>query len=415
MSVDTTIVMDLKHVTKKYQMYKKASDRLREALSIKKKKYHDDFYALDDINIEIFKGEMVGFVGENGSGKSTLLKIITGVLTPSEGDVKIDGKISAILELGSGFNPEYSGYENIFLNGMVLGFSREDIEKKLDEIIKFADIGDHLYQPVKTYSSGMFVRLAFAISVNVDPDILIVDEALAVGDTEFQLKCMDKFTEFRRKGKTILFVSHDIHAVRRFCDRVYWLQNGKIVDSGETLPVTEKYDNFLKRKSAIALGHDIVEEVEESVDYVSQIVELKQVSLCNSKDNVTDEIQRDEYCYVKVEYEVHDETRENTVLGVAIRTVNNDYIMGPNTRYDQVQIPWKKGLNVFYIEYQQMFLGNGEYYFDVALFEENAQVPYIYKSKALTMFVVGKYDVEGMVGLPHHWTADIRDSKFRKG
>lgn len=400
-------VMKLDHITKTYQMYKKSSDRLKEALNPFKKQYHDTFYALNDVNIEVNEGEMVGFIGENGSGKSTLLKIITGVLTPSEGTLKIDGKISAILELGSGFNVEYTGYENIFLNGMVLGFSKEVMEEKLEDIIKFADIGEHLYQPVKTYSSGMLVRLGFAIAVTVDPDILIVDEALAVGDTEFQLKCMEKFTEFRQKGKTILFVSHDIHAVRRFCDRVYWLKKGKVIEEGETLPVTEKYDNYLKRKAAISLGHSIDEEVSTSVDYVSQIVTLDQARLYNSKHENTDEIQRDEFCYVRVDYTVIDDSIKDPVLGVAIRTVNNDYVMGPNTRYEGVKIPWEKGKNTFYIEYEQMFLGNGEYYFDVALFEQNAQVPFIYKSKAIKMFVVGKYDVEGLVGLPHRWTDHI--------
>lgn len=400
-------VMKLDHITKTYQMYKKSSDRLKEALNPFKKQYHDTFYALNDVNIEVNEGEMVGFIGENGSGKSTLLKIITGVLTPSEGTLKIDGKISAILELGSGFNVEYTGYENIFLNGMVLGFSKEVMEEKLEDIIKFADIGEHLYQPVKTYSSGMLVRLGFAIAVTVDPDILIVDEALAVGDTEFQLKCMEKFTEFRQKGKTILFVSHDIHAVRRFCDRVYWLQKGKVIEEGDTLPVTEKYDNYLKRKAAISLGHSIDEEVSTSVDYVSQIVTLDHARLYNSKHENTDEIQRDEFCYVRVDYTVIDDSIKDPVLGVAIRTVNNDYVMGPNTRYEGVKIPWEKGKNTFYIEYEQMFLGNGEYYFDVALFEQNAQVPFIYKSKAIKMFVVGKYDVEGLVGLPHRWTDHI--------
>lgn len=400
-------VMKLDHITKTYQMYKKSSDRLKEALNPFKKQYHDTFYALNDVNIEVNEGEMVGFIGENGSGKSTLLKIITGVLTPSEGTLKIDGKISAILELGSGFNVEYTGYENIFLNGMVLGFSKEVMEEKLEDIIKFADIGEHLYQPVKTYSSGMLVRLGFAIAVTVDPDILIVDEALAVGDTEFQLKCMEKFTEFRQKGKTILFVSHDIHAVRRFCDRVYWLQKGKVIEEGDTLPVTEKYDNYLKRKAAISLGHSIDEEVSTSVDYVSQIVTLDHARLYNSKHENTDEIQRDEFCYVRVDYTVIDDSIKDPVLGVAIRTVNNDYVMGPNTRYEGVKIPWEKGENTFYIEYEQMFLGNGEYYFDVALFEQNAQVPFIYKSKAIKMFVVGKYDVEGLVGLPHRWTDHI--------
>ena len=218
--------IEIKNLTKEYQMYAKPKDRLKEALHPLRKTYHEVFYALKDLDVVVKEGEMIGFIGENGSGKSTLLKIITGVLTQTSGEIKVNGKIAALLELGSGFNPEYNGIDNIYLNGMVLGFSREEIDEKLEDIVNFADIGDHIYQPVKTYSSGMFVRLAFAVAINVEPEILIVDEALAVGDLEFQLKCMEKFTEFRNEGKTILFVSHDINAVRRFCDRVYWLQNG---------------------------------------------------------------------------------------------------------------------------------------------------------------------------------------------
>ena len=204
---------------------------------------------LKDQNIVIPKNKITVILGPNGCGKSTMLKIITGVLTPTSGSMVINGKISALLELGSGFNPEYSGYENIFLNGMVLGFSREEMEERVQDVIDFADIGDHLYQPVKTYSSGMFVRLAFAVAINVDPDILIVDEALAVGDLEFQLKCMEKFTEIKNSGKTILFVSHDVNSIRRFCDRTFWLQHGKVVEYGDTMDVTTNYENFLKKKS----------------------------------------------------------------------------------------------------------------------------------------------------------------------
>lgn len=258
--------IEIKDLTKTYNMYAKPKDRMKEALNPFKKSYHDIFYALNEVNIFVEKGEMIGFVGENGSGKSTLLKIITGVLTPTKGEIEINGKIAALLELGSGFNPEYSGYENIYLNGMVLGFSREEVTEMVDDIIAFADIGDHINQPVKTYSSGMFVRLAFSVAINVDPDILIVDEALAVGDLEFQLKCMEKFTELRNSGKTILFVSHDINSVRRFCDRVYWLKNGEVVSEGKTMEVTEEYDNYLKKKSIKSVDREKT-KVEEHASF----------------------------------------------------------------------------------------------------------------------------------------------------
>lgn len=400
----TETVIEINHLTKKYDMYKKPSDRLKEALSPTRKTYHEVFYALNDVNVKVEKGEMIGFIGENGSGKSTILKIITGVLTPSEGEVKIEGNIAALLELGSGFNPEYSGYENIFLNGMVLGYSREEMAEKVDDIINFADIGDHLYQPVKTYSSGMFVRLAFAVAINVDPDILIVDEALAVGDLEFQLKCMEKFTELRNAGKTILFVSHDVNAVRRFCDRVYWLKNGVVEAEGETMEITETYENFLKKKSLKTVDR----ENSLSEDFSAyDIVEVKSAELLDGNLQPLEIVEQDSKVVIKVVYNVKDDSIKKPVLGVAIRTVDNNYVCGLNTLLDEESIPWKKGENVFYLEYEKMALLGGEYYFDVALFEENATVPLVYKTRYLTMFISGKYVGEGIVVLDHKWKDTI--------
>lgn len=400
----TETVIEINHLTKKYDMYKKPSDRLKEALSPTRKTYHEVFYALNDVNVEVKKGEMIGFIGENGSGKSTILKIITGVLTPSDGEVKIEGNIAALLELGSGFNPEYSGYENIFLNGMVLGFSREEMAEKVDDIINFADIGDHLYQPVKTYSSGMFVRLAFAVAINVDPDILIVDEALAVGDLEFQLKCMEKFTELRNAGKTILFVSHDVNAVRRFCDRVYWLKNGVVEAEGETMEITEDYENFLKKKSLKTVDREN-SALEEFSAY--DIVEVKSAELLDGDLQPLDIVEQDSKVIVKVTYNVKDDSIKKPVLGVAIRTVDNNYVCGLNTLLDEETISWNKGENIFYLEYEKMALLGGEYYFDVALFEENATVPLVYKTRYLTMFISGKYVGEGIVVLDHKWKEKI--------
>lgn len=392
------------NITKTYNMYSKPSDRFKEALNPFRKSYHDVFYALKDVNMDIEKGEMIGFIGENGSGKSTMLKIITGVLTPTSGSMTIDGKISALLELGSGFNPEYSGYDNIYLNGMVLGFSREEIDGMVDDIISFADIGDHLYQPVKTYSSGMFVRLAFAVAINVDPDILIVDEALAVGDLEFQLKCMEKFTEIKNSGKTILFVSHDINSVRRFCDRVYWLKNGEVIESGNTMEVTANYENFLKKKSIKTVDR---EKTVVNQEVVPDIVDVDFAQILDENLEPVDIVTQDQKIIIKVEYTVKDDKIKNPVLGVAIRTVDNHYVCGLNTLLDKVSIPWKKGKNTYYIEYNKMSLLTGEYYFDVAFFEEHATVPLAYKTKYLNMFISGQYVGEGIVILDHEWKEKI--------
>lgn len=232
--MDTDYAIKADHITKKYNLYKKTQDRFWEAVGLNKS-LHSDFYALNDISFDVKKGETVGIIGTNGSGKSTLLKIITGVLKPTEGNVQVQGKISALLELGAGFNQEYTGLENIYMNGRMMGYSRKEMDEKLQSIIDFADIGVFISQPVKNYSSGMFARLAFAVAINVEPDILIVDEALSVGDLFFQNKCFKKFEELKEKNVTILFVSHDISSVRQMCSRVIWIEKGvqKIFDSSD--------------------------------------------------------------------------------------------------------------------------------------------------------------------------------------
>lgn len=228
------LAIEVDNVQKIYKLYDKPSDRLKEAFGFGKKTKHKLHYALKGVSMKIYQGETVGIIGTNGSGKSTILKIITGVLNPTSGRVLVNGRISALLELGAGFNMEYNGIENVYLNGTMMGFSEKEIEAKLPEILSFADIGDYVYQPVKTYSSGMFVRLAFAVAINIDPEILIVDEALSVGDVFFQAKCYRKFEEFKKKGKTILFVSHDLSAISKYCDRAILLNQG--VKLGEGLP-----------------------------------------------------------------------------------------------------------------------------------------------------------------------------------
>lgn len=237
-------VISVKNVSKSYKLYHSPIDRLKEALHPFGKKYHHDFFALKDINFSVKRGETLGIIGRNGSGKSTLLKIITGVLTPSSGSVEVKGKISALLELGAGFNPELTGLENIYFNGTLNGFTKKEIDERLDDILAFADIGEFIDQPVKVYSSGMFVRLAFAAAINIDPEILIVDEALAVGDIKFQNKCYRKFKDYQENGKTILFVSHSQDVVKRYCNKTILLDLGKIEFAGNTSEAINKYNEM---------------------------------------------------------------------------------------------------------------------------------------------------------------------------
>ena len=239
------IAIKAENLTKIYKIYERDVDRLKETFHPFHKRYSRDFYALNNVSFEIRRGENVGLVGKNGAGKSTLLKIITGVLTPSGGNLQVNGRIASLLELGAGFNPDMTGVENIYMNGLLIGHSRAVMDKKIDEIIDFADIGDFINQQVKTYSSGMFARLAFAVNAFVEPDILIVDEALSVGDAFFQSKCMDKMRSMINGGVTVIFVSHDTFAVKNLCERAFLMQNGKILMDSSAREVVETYRNML--------------------------------------------------------------------------------------------------------------------------------------------------------------------------
>ena len=223
------IAISVQNLTKIYPLYDKPQDRFKEALSPFRKSYHHDFYAMQNVDMEIYKGETVGIIGKNGAGKSTLLKMITGVLTPTSGTIEVQGRIASLLELGAGFNPEMTGLENIYLNGTLMGFTDREMDHKIDAILEFADIGEFIHQPVKMYSSGMFARLAFSVSINVEPDILIIDEALSVGDMAFQMKCFKKFQEFQAEDRTILFVTHALDTVIRYCSR------GIVIDGGNKI------------------------------------------------------------------------------------------------------------------------------------------------------------------------------------
>lgn len=243
--MSSEIVLNVQNLGKRYEIYNAPHHRLLQTLLRGRKQFYKEFWALKDISFELKKGECLGIIGQNGGGKSTLLQLIAGTLAPTTGSVNVNGKIAALLELGSGFNPEFTGRENVYMNGAIMGFSRVEMDEKFDEIAAFADIGDFIDQPVKIYSSGMMVRLAFAAAINVDPDVLIIDEALAVGDVRFQQKCFRKLKKFRDDERTVLFVSHDLSAVKLFCERTIWLEQGQVKRSGMPDEVTKEYLSFM--------------------------------------------------------------------------------------------------------------------------------------------------------------------------
>lgn len=278
--MSSDIAIKVENLSKCYQIYDKPHDRLKQSIFTKfnrlfgatRREYFKEFSALNNVSFEVKKGETIGIIGRNGSGKSTLLQMICGTLNPSQGSIQINGRVAALLELGAGFNPEFTGRENVFTNGALLGLSRDEIEQKFDAILSFADIGIFIDQPVKTYSSGMFVRLAFAIAANLEPDILIIDEALAVGDMAFQAKCMARIRALMNRGATVLFVSHDLGSVRNICQRVLWLKEGEQVTFGEPKDVVDAYVREMNQELNQSVGvEQLLIEVSDEVDDNDQI------------------------------------------------------------------------------------------------------------------------------------------------
>lgn len=381
------IVIDVSHLSKMYKLYDKPSDRLKEALGLSKEKRYTEHYALHDVSLQVKQGETVGIIGTNGSGKSTILKIITGVLNATSGKVKVNGRISALLELGAGFNQEYTGIENIYLNGTMIGFSREEIDAKLQSILDFADIGDFVYQPVKTYSSGMFVRLAFAVAINIDPEILIVDEALSVGDVFFQTKCYKKFEEFKKMGKTILFVSHDLGSIAKYCDRVILLNKGVKKAEGVPKDIINLYKRLLvEEHNGGSDLPDIQEESSESIVSEAEIeagkeniwktkmllnptqeiygngkAEIVDFGIFDRNNSITNTVQKLDDFIIKIK--VHfNEKIENPIFAFTIRDLKSTDLCGTNTMIEHIDTGvCKEGDNVVVSFRQTMRLQNGQY------------------------------------------------------
>lgn len=343
--------IEVEHLTKTYKLYENNKRRIIEGIFPFVQPQYKEFRALDDVSFKIKKGEIVGIIGKNGSGKSTLLKIITGVLNSTGGQTKINGRISALLELGAGFNPEYTGIENIYLNGTLNRITREEMSKRIDDIADFADIGDFINQPVKNYSSGMFVRLAFAVAVYSNPDILIVDEALAVGDAAFQAKCMARMNQIMKSGATVLFVTHDMNTVKRLCQRCIYLEHGKKIMEG---PAEELADVYLKRiRASMNEEHLKIEEnhqVKETTENVAESdvvneefikrtkqfkegtgeVEFIDLKLLDEKDN---EIFSFEYNQkMKIRILLRAEADVDFAVGYHIRDDKNMELLGSSTR-----------------------------------------------------------------------------------
>ncbi|WP_303864671.1 ABC transporter ATP-binding protein [Alkalibaculum bacchi] len=354
--------IEIENLSKRYKIYKKPWHRVVDVFSEKTR--YKPYYALKDLTVSIPKGEAVGVLGKNGAGKSTLLKMITGVTEPTKGNIKINGKIAALLELTSGFDQELTGIENIYLKALTMGMQRKDMDDQMDNIIQFADIGDYIYQPVRTYSSGMKSRLGFAISVNVNPDILIVDEVLSVGDDVFKLKCIDKMEEFKREGKTIFFVSHSLFTVKSFCNKCMWIKDGELMCYGETGEIMVQYENFLKEEKAKDREKKKQEALESNktaqIMSKADLLQFSNFTFVNSQGEKTSKFQFGEEITFQVNYEIK-KTMEDLVWCFTIRDAETNEIFGSDKKSHQNALINTIGTHTLKVTLKQIKLLPGKY------------------------------------------------------
>lgn len=375
---DNDIAIKIENLGKEYKMFARKKDRLIETL-LPMVNRHGVFKAMDNFNLEVRKGEVLGVLGKNGAGKSTLLKMVTGVVTPTTGIIEIKGKISSLLELGTAFNMELTGIENIYQHGQVMGLTNEQIEDKKQEIIDFADIGDHLYQPVKTYSSGMFARLAFACAINVDPDILIVDEVLSVGDMAFQLKCFKKFEQFKENGKTILFVTHNISDVLRNCTRTIIIDKGRKIFDGSVKEGVERYKKIIvgldekESKEELLTDEELLEKnpnnvIEKNnnenwksnfnqnpnlVDYGNGAAEVIDYGIFGTKEEYLSAIENDKEVVLKSKIHFNKDVKD-PIFTMTIKDFNGLEICGTNTLIEKVYTGEYKAGDTVIAEFRQI-------------------------------------------------------------
>lgn len=412
------LAINVEHISKMYKLYRGRADRLKDALHLSRKKSYQEYYALSDVSFQVKKGETVGLIGTNGAGKSTLLKLITGVLTPSEGQIEVNGKISALLELGAGFNYEYTGMENIYFNGTLMGYTKEQMEEKVPKIVEFAGIGEYINQPVKTYSSGMFARLAFAMAINVEPDILIVDEALSVGDIYFQSKCFKKMDEIKRNGTTVLLVTHDMSSVVKYCDKVVVLNHGKVVKEGNPKEMVDIYKKILvnqydeteettENKLSVKEGSWMSQMSvnEENVLYGSGKARIVDFGFFDEKDQLTGMVLKKNTFQIKMKVEFFEDI-EYPIFAFTIKNARGAEVTGTNSMFEKLEFPMAKKGETYVVTFtQRAMLQGGDYLmsFGCTGYENGEFTVYdrLYDVANLTIVsqqdTVGSFDIDSKV------------------
>ena len=416
-----TAAIQIKNLSKKFKLYHNRESNLKYAalnlLKGKRSKLSSEFWALKNIDITIEKGKTVGFIGRNGSGKSTLLKLISRILYPDGGSIEACGKISTLIELGSGFHPELTGRENVYINASILGFSREEVNRKFKDIVNFSGLEEFIDNPVKTYSSGMYVRLGFSVAINIDPDVLLVDEVLAVGDETFQKKCIKKIQELKKAGKTIVFVSHDLGSVEDLCDQVFLLHNGRVVTEGKPVEVISEYHKLLIGSSELQVREErIMPEASAVVAnnkqrWGSKEIEITEVVFLDKNGKETNFIKTGEKFRVRICYNAHSKV-EKPVFGIAVYSDRGVHITGPNTKKQNFPIDSVEGAGYVEYETESLPLLPGTYLFTAAIYDLSGLQAFDHWEQHWKFHVIESEAVAeryGLITIPSTWRIEKHD------
>jgi ABC-type polysaccharide/polyol phosphate transport system ATPase subunit len=402
-------MIEFTNVSKRFTLHKDQRNSIQERVAglFRPRVRGEEFWALRDISFSIGQGQSLGLVGHNGAGKSTALKLMTRILEPTSGTVQLSGRVAALLELGSGFHPDLSGRENVFLNGSLMGFSRRAMQSKLDEIVEFAEIGDFIDMEVKHYSSGMYTRLAFAVATAVDPDILITDEVLAVGDEAFQRKCMERIYRFRQLGKTIIFVSHALEIVRTLCDQAVWLDHGQARAVGPAGQVIDAYLAEVNRQEheRLAQQSGTVEVAEENLfRRGSREIEIVDVELLDASGRAQSVFQTHQPVTIRIHYRARQPV-VRPVFGIGLYHENGIWLTGPNTRFDSLEIPSVDGAGAVDYTIADLPLLTGRYLLSVAVYDDTLLHPYDHHDRLYRLVVQseGLRERFGMLSFSGRW------------